>query len=104
MCRRAIPFMSFSRSGRRSPIPRGCVYRPTCRLKDETSSLAMPREACLEPFLRNRAQRRAQAIDHRRRRGVVVDARRAPVARELAEIQVIAAHISATLSQTAQKG
>ena len=52
----------------------------------------MAREARRETLLRDRAQRRAQAIDHRRRRRVVVDARGAPVARELAEIQVIAAH------------
>src|SRR5207244_2775062 len=51
----------------------------------------MAGEAGREPFFAHRAQRLAQAVHHRGRGGVMVEAGRAPVVRELAEVEIVAA-------------
>ena len=51
------------------------------------------REARFEPFLVHDAQRLVQRVDHRDRRGVVVDAVGAPVLLEQAHVEVPALHL-----------
>src|SRR5207247_9316989 len=51
---------------------------------------AMPGEARGPALVLERAQRLAKAVHHRGRRGVVIEARRAPVVGELSEIEIVA--------------
>src|SRR4029453_11729806 len=54
----------------------------------------MAREARVEAFLVDHAERLAESVHHRGRRRVVVEARGAPVVRELTEIEVVAARLA----------